>query len=487
MVFFHAPVQIISRQKGRSTVAAAAYRSGTRIECTWDGRTHDYTRKQHIVYSQIMLPSQAPREFYDRATLWNSVEWNEPKRNNQLAREMELALPAELSREEQIKLVQRFVQKTFVDEGMCADFSIHDKNDGNPHAHIMLTMRPLTEDGLWGDKSKMVYELDENGERIRLPSGNWKSHKENTTDWDNRNNVEKWRAAAADFINEALRENGFTTGFVDHRSYARQGKKQIPMVHEGPAVREMEKRGIVTELGSYNREIREWNRMNKQYQARLTKLNAWAMAEKKACEYAAEHGMSEPDPDLAYRFVMRLLQAHKPDNHRDNRLKDAIRVQNLMKDYDIHDAASYAAAVKKINGEYYDLRSKVAEDDRIIDLINERLQMADDLKKYKGVHKKWESLPDKKKEAFYETNRIELMHYEAAERFLNQCKADGEIVNVKKWKEALSYCYKDKFCNEYTMKQFKDKIHSLELIKREFVRDKAMDKDKFGHSERTRF
>ena len=151
-----------------------------------------------------MLPPQAPREFYNRATLWNSVEWNEPKRNNQLAREMELALPAELSSEEQIKLVQRFDQKTFVDDGMCTDFSIHDKNDGNPHARIMLTMRPLTEDGLWGDKSRMVYELDENGERIRLPSGNWKSHKENTTDWDNRNNVEKWRVAAADFINDIL-------------------------------------------------------------------------------------------------------------------------------------------------------------------------------------------------------------------------------------------------------------------------------------------
>lgn len=482
MDFFHMPIQIISRDKGRSAVAAAAYRSGTRLDCTWDGRTHDYTRKNHIVYSEIMLPPQAPREFYDRATLWNSVEWNEPKRNNQLAREMELSLPAELSREEQIKLVQRFVQKTFVDDGMCADFSVHDKNDGNPHVHIMLTMRPLTEDGQWDEKSKMVYELDENGERIKLPSGNWKSHKEYTTDWDNRKNAEKWRTAAADFINESLRENGFTSGFVDHRSYARQGKKQIPMVHEGPEVREMEKRGIRTELGDQNCEIRSWNRMLKQYQARLARLNAWSTAESQAAEYAVKNGTAEPDSKLSYRFMLNIMNAHNPENRKDNRLQDATSVHCFMLDYGIQDEITYNAAVKEVNDQYYMLRSKIVEGEQMISMLNKRIQMAEDLKQFQSVHNKYEKLPVKKKDAYYDAHRMELTRYDAAERFLTQCRADGETVSIKKWKEALKYCERDKFFKEYEMKEFKKKIHILELIKREFVRDKSNDHGSYDQS-----
>ena len=166
MDFFHWTTKIVSRNKGKSAVAASAYISGTRMENTWDGVTHDYTRKKHIIYTEVMLPPNAPQEYADRNLLWNSVEWNETKANAQLARSIELALPAELNHEQNIALVRKLVQELFVDKGMCADVAFHDKDDGNPHAHILLTMRPLTPDGKWGDKSRLEYILDADGNRI---------------------------------------------------------------------------------------------------------------------------------------------------------------------------------------------------------------------------------------------------------------------------------------------------------------------------------
>ena len=163
--FCHIPVSIIKRSEGRSAVAAAAYRSGTKLTNEWDGLTHDYTRKGGVVHAEIMLPTHAPPEFADRSTLWNSVEQIEKARDSQLAREIEAALPRELSREQQLALVRAYVKDNFVDKGMCADFAIHDKGTGNPHVHIMLTVRPLKENGAWGAKCRKAYDLDENGQR----------------------------------------------------------------------------------------------------------------------------------------------------------------------------------------------------------------------------------------------------------------------------------------------------------------------------------
>ena len=243
--FCHIPVSIIKRSEGRSAVAAAAYRSGTKLTNEWDGLTHDYTRKGGIVHAEIMLPAHAPPEFADRSTLWNSVEQIEKARDSQLAREIEAALPRELSREQQLALVRAYVKENFVDKGMCADFAIHDKGTGNPHVHIMLTVRPLKENGAWGAKCRKAYDLDENGQRIPDGKGGWKNHREDTTDWNDKGNVEIWRAAWAAYTNRALEAAG-QPALVDHRSYKRQGIDKIPSVHLGPAASQMEKRGIRT-------------------------------------------------------------------------------------------------------------------------------------------------------------------------------------------------------------------------------------------------
>ena len=246
--FCHIPVSIIKRSEGRSAVAAAAYRSGTKLTNEWDGMTHDYTRKGGIVHAEIMLPAYAPPEFADRSILWNSVEQIEKARDSQLAREIEAALPRELSIEQQLALVRSYVKDNFVDKGMCADFAIHDKGTGNPHVHIMLTLRPLKENGQWGAKCRKAYDLDENGQRIPDGKGGWKNHREDTTDWNDKGNVEIWRAAWAAYTNRALESAGRPER-IDHRSYKRQGIDKIPSVHLGPAASQMEKRGIRTDKG----------------------------------------------------------------------------------------------------------------------------------------------------------------------------------------------------------------------------------------------
>ena len=173
------------------------------------------------------------------------MEQIEKARDSQLAREIETALPRELSGEQQLALVRAYVKDNFVDKGMCADFAIHNKGTGNPHVHIMLTLRPLKENGQWGAKCHKAYNLDENGQRIPDGKGGWKNHREDTTDWNDKENVEIWRAAWAAYTNRALESAGRPER-IDHRSYKRQGIDKISSVHLGPAASQMEKRGIRT-------------------------------------------------------------------------------------------------------------------------------------------------------------------------------------------------------------------------------------------------
>ena len=237
--------------------------------------THDYMKKGGVVHTEILLPMYAMTAFQDRSALWNSVEEIEKSRNAQLAREIEIALPVELSRKEQIRLVRDYAQNTFVSVGMCADVAIHDKGDGNPHAHILLTMRTLKEDGSWGAKCRKEYDLDKHGQRIRLKSGAFKSHRVDTIDWNEPTKAEEWRVAWAEYANRALEQIGLPER-IDHRSYVRQGVEQIPTVHMGVAVTQMERRGIPTEKGSVNREIAAQNKLLKEIKARLTRLYNWS-------------------------------------------------------------------------------------------------------------------------------------------------------------------------------------------------------------------
>lgn len=171
----HFDVKIIQRSKRQSAVASAAYQSGERLFSEYDQKQKYYSHKSEIVHTEIMLPPHAPPEYADRNTLWNAAEAIEKQWNSQLARRFVLAIPRELPRSQYADLIRDYCREFFVSKGMIADFAIHDKGDGNPHAHILLTMRAMDETGKWLPKSRKVYDLDENGERIRLASGRWKA------------------------------------------------------------------------------------------------------------------------------------------------------------------------------------------------------------------------------------------------------------------------------------------------------------------------
>ncbi len=269
MAIYHCSVKTGSRSSGQSAIAAAAYRSGSKLYETETGLSPDYSKKQGVVFSEISLCENAPREYQDRATLWNAVQKVESAKNSRLWREIEVALPIEFDREQQIEVVRNFVA-LLTAQGMCADWSIHepDHEIKNPHAHIMLTTRSILENGEWAPKSKKVYDLDENGEKIfqkKDSSGRkqYKSHKEDFNNWNEKERVEEWRTKWEIVCNEFLSEDKK----IDHRSYKRQGIDKIPTTHEGYAAREMERRGEVSERAEYNRAVRAMNAYNAQVRA----------------------------------------------------------------------------------------------------------------------------------------------------------------------------------------------------------------------------
>lgn len=270
----HFKITIVKRSQGQSAVAGAAYQSGERLFSEYDQKTKFYNKKKELVHAEIMLPSHAPPGYADRQNLWNAVEAVENQWNSQLARRIVLAFPVEVPKKQYLKMIRDFCQEQFVSKGMIADFAIHDKGDGNPHAHILLTLRAMDEHGKWLPKARKVYDLDENGERIRLPSGNWKCHKENTVDWNDQKYAEVWRHSWETITNRYLEAAGRPER-VDLRSFERQGIQQIPTVHLGPAAHQIEKRGVETFLGNLNRDIRAANSLMQSIRSAIRGLQRW--------------------------------------------------------------------------------------------------------------------------------------------------------------------------------------------------------------------
>ena len=268
-------MKIISRGKGQSAVASAAYRSGTKLRCKYYGETMDFSRKTGVVYSEVFLPPHAPPEYKDRELLWNAVEASEKQKNAQLARDIEFSLPVELQRKDQIAAAREMAEY-FCRQGMAVDLNIHnpDRSVKNPHCHLMLTMRPFEEDGSFVKyKSRRVYDLDSSGNRIPNRDGtDFKSHKVNVTDWDNKENMEKWRAEWTKIAQSYL-DRDHADVRMEHRSYEKQGLKLIPTVHIGPAVTAMERRGIRTEVGDLNRQIRAVNEETIMLEKRIAEID----------------------------------------------------------------------------------------------------------------------------------------------------------------------------------------------------------------------
>ena len=278
MAIYHMQAKVVSRGSGRSAVAASAYMSCSRMYNDYDGIQHDYTRKHGLIYQEVMLPPMAPSEWNDREQLWNAVEETEKTKDSRLAREFVVALPVELDKDSNISLLQDFIKKNFVDMGMCADFAIHDTDGHNPHAHILLTVRPLNENGTWQYKTEKEYLCIKDGEekgyeRIDKHPKSSRYGRQNpiSEQWNSDEQLCIWWANWTDAVNKMLARNQINAT-IDHRSFADQGITEQPTIHEGYIAQNMEKNGIIADRCEINRQIRADNKMLRELKAKVVKL-----------------------------------------------------------------------------------------------------------------------------------------------------------------------------------------------------------------------
>ena len=316
MAIYHLEAKVVSRGAGRSAVAASAYLSCSRLYNDYDGIQHDYTKKQGLVWQQVFLPEYAPQEWQDREKLWNAAEEVETAKDSRLAREFVVALPIELNREQQIELLQAFIREQFVSDGMCADAAIHDTDGHNPHAHILLTVRPLDEQGKWQYKTEKEYLCVRNGEEKGFTATEFKSaqndgwekqypykvgkkkvymtpstaeaqgfvradkHPKSTRygrqnpiseRWNSEEQLISWRAAWADMSNRHLERAGRVER-IDHRSNAARGLNELPTIHEGVTAQALERKGIISDRCELNRQIKTENALLRELKSAVRKL-----------------------------------------------------------------------------------------------------------------------------------------------------------------------------------------------------------------------
>ena len=421
-----------------SAVAGAAYQSAERRFSEYDGRTKNYSYKQpQLVFSEIMLPANAPPEYADRATLWNAAERVETRFDAQLSRGIIAALPRELSFDQSIKMVREFCQENFVSKGMCCDIAIHDPAPPghNPHVHIMLTMRGIDENGKWLPKSKKEYVLNENGERIRLPSGEWKSRKVDAVDWNRKENAEIWRQSWEEYQNRYLEINRCPER-IDMKSYKRQGIEQIPTQHLGPAVSAMEKKGIRTDAGDLNREIRKANRMMSSIRNMIRKLADWIGAVHETWKELEAEVAAKPKPVYLGDLLLAKLEVRRnerADWSRNARAKGSVRDMQKALDFADYLNRNSILTVCDLNEHLSDayeqmaaIRTTVKSAERRINTISGIRKARKDMLDTREVHDHYTKIGWKRsREKFAAEHTAELQKYQKADRFLRKFAPDG--------------------------------------------------------------
>lgn len=317
IAIYHLEAKIISRGAGRSVVAAAAYASCSRLYNDYDGITHDYTRKRGCRYSEIFLSDTAPAQWKDRQTLWEAVETVEKAKNSRLARELIVALPIELELSDWKQILRQFIQEQCTSKGMCADVSIHDTDGHNPHAHILLTVRPLDQAGHWQAKTQKEYLCRRGSEEQAFTAEEFLAAKQDGWEkqypyqsgkkkgyltpseaqdhpdyirtskspkstrygrqnpisevWNSEEQLLCWRKGWEDAVNLSLQQHQLSAR-IDCRSNADRGLEEQPTIHEGYHARNLEAMGIPSTRCALNRQIKEDNRLLKELKVQVQKL-----------------------------------------------------------------------------------------------------------------------------------------------------------------------------------------------------------------------
>ena len=465
MALFHFTVDQMKRSEGQSAIASAAYRSGERLYSEYYGEYSDYTRKGGVICSDILLPSHAPPEFADRQTLWNAVELVERGKKAQLAYSFEIALQNEFTIEENIALARQFLLDNFVSRGMTVDVAFHEKEteDGglpNPHFHFLCPMRPMNPDGTWGFKQHRVYRLDEDGNRIRDQNGKFLFDAVPTTDWGSPETLEHWRKAWADVCNAKFEEKGLDVR-IDHRSYLRQGVDLLPTVHEGAAVRAMEKKGIRTEKGEFNRWIKATNAVIRDIRKKIALLSDWIK------EIKAE--LAKPQtPDLVFllrAYYSKLSAGAYSQKGKISNLKEMNETFNYLRANGIYSLEDLEHRVSEHSAATESLKKTLDEQTARMKAIKQLYDSSAAFQSLKPVYDGLQKIKFEKPRAKYKAeHEAELKQFYAARRKLTGEFPDGKV-DMKKLTEEYDELEQAHNTTYGEFKTVRDDLHRLWKVK----------------------
>ena len=465
MALFHFTVDQVKRSEGQSAIASAAYRSGERLYSEYYGEYSDYTRKGGVICSDILLPSHAPPEFADRQTLWNAVEQVERGKKAQLAYSFEIALQNEFTIEENIALARQLLLDNFVSRGMTVDVAFHEKEteDGgipNPHFHFLCPMRPMNPDGTWGFKQRRVYRLDENGNRIRDQNGKFLFDAVPTTDWGSPETLEHWRKAWADVCNAKFEEKGLDVR-IDHRSYLRQGVDLLPTAHEGATVRAMEKKGIRTEKGEFNRWIKATNAVIRDIRKKIALLSDWIK------EIKAE--LAKPQtPDLVFLlrayYSKRSAGAYSQKGKISN-LKEMNETFNYLRANGIYSLEDLESRVSEHSAATESLKKTLDEQTARMKAIKQLYDSSAAFQNLKPVYDGLQKIKFEKPRAKYKAeHEAELIQFYAARRKLTGEFPDGKV-DMKKLSDEYDELEQAHNTTYGEFKTVRDDLHRLWKVK----------------------
>ena len=393
--------KIISRGKGQSCMASCAYYSGEKkyseYECCWK---YPHSSSSRVKQVEVMLPPNAPKAYADPQTLWNAVDAAETSVNAQTARSMLFALPRELTYEQNLALVRDFCQREFVDKGMVCNFFYHDKGDGNPHVHIMLTLRAMDENGKWLPKSKNVYALDENGNRIRAPNGSWKHVKVDTVDWNERKYGEIWRQDWAAAQNAALKAAGRMER-VDMRSLERQGvEDRLPQKHLGPTASALERKGFSSERGDENRKIISVNEVLASLQKTVRGIGAWLDDLRKAV--SRQQIIERPDDYPLSEVLTAYLDMRRDGRETWNRyaqekgavhdLKDGFKAVSFLSNHELYTVGQLGRYIAETKQAFSKIKAESAAKERRIHDIDALFGAIQTIRELKPIQQEYESI-----------------------------------------------------------------------------------------------
>ena len=426
----HFSISITSRGKNQSAMAGASYYLGQKLYSEYEHEwKYPHSDPKRVRYTEVMLPPNAPPEYADRQTLWNAVDAAEKSNKAQTARRFTITLPRELTFEQNLSLIREYCAKQFVDKGMICDLYYHDSGNGNPHVHLMLTMRAMDEQGRWLPKTKTAYVLDENGERVRGDNGNWLRERMDTVDWNDQKYAEIWRHEWEIAQNNALEVAGRTER-IDMRSYERQGITDLePQIHLGPEAAALERKGIPTTRGEHNRTIKHVNTLIRGLQKAIANLAEWLRGIKETL--SRHETISNPDDYNLGEVLLSYLELRKADrefwNHRAQTrasLKDLQAILNaisFLKERELDTVHALGEYLSRIDTQTNELRKEVRGKEQRIRDIDALLNADKTVHDLQSVYDEYSNIRWKgTKERFVTTHTDELEQYKKAQRLLHK-------------------------------------------------------------------